>query len=92
MAQISEKATIIEASGTEEPWFQLDGETYFVTAPQVLHSNAGYYIGRLGWCAEDGEPGYSEPYSRESRYFRTADAARCHLDTGLDRRQCLELE
>lgn len=37
----------------------------------VLQSAAGFYIGRVEYITEDE----SEPYSRESNYFRTEEAA-----------------
>jgi hypothetical protein len=41
---------------------------------QVLHSNAGYYVGTR--CPECG------PYSRESGYYRNSQAAQKALDSG----------
>lgn len=42
-------------------------------SPEVLHSNAGYYIGTACKCG---------PYSRESGYYRTSDEAAHDLATG----------
>ena len=39
---------------------------------QVLHSNAGYYIGRFCDC--------SGPYSRETSYFKNYESAQKTLD------------
>ncbi len=39
---------------------------------KVLHSNAGYYVGR--WCNNCG------PYSRESGYFKDSKSAELELD------------
>jgi hypothetical protein len=39
---------------------------------QVCHSAAGYYIGTMCDCG---------PYSRESGYYGSREAAQCALDT-----------
>ena len=58
---------------------------------EVLHSNAGYFIGRLCWVEEDGLPGYRDMGSRESVYFRTQEEAQQALDSGeFDVRECAE--
>lgn len=41
---------------------------------EVLKSNAGYYIGRM--CVSEG---VTQPYSRESSYYRTREAAQKDL-------------
>lgn len=43
---------------------------------QILQSAAGYYIGRLYYYTETE----SAPYSRESNYFKTEEAAQIALD------------
>ena len=55
---------------------------------KVLKSAAGYYVGRS--CTEDDEPGFPMPYSRESGYFPTREAAEGHLKTEGGDRQCDE--
>ena len=54
---------------------------------QVLQSAAGFYIGRT--CEEI--PGLIEPYSRESGYYRTREAAEADMDT-FEIRICAENE
>lgn len=55
---------------------------------KVMKSAAGYYIGRS--CVEDGLP-FEQPYSRESGYYPTKEAAEGDLDT-FDVRICAENE
>lgn len=49
---------------------------------EVLHSNAGYYIGTL--CCLEGAPeaGHVQPNSRESGYYKTRKEAQDDLDSG----------
>lgn len=48
---------------------------------QVMHSNAGYYIG-VGYREDDmpASLGYPLPYSRESGYYATQEQAQAVLD------------
>lgn len=55
---------------------------------KVMRSNAGYYIGRS--CVEDGIP-FEQPYSRESGYYPTKEAAEADMDS-FDIRDCVENE
>lgn len=43
-----------------------------IKGPMVMHSTAGYYI---GFEIFDHDYGFAEPYSRESGYFSTREAA-----------------
>jgi len=61
---------------------------YRLTEMMVLHSNAGYYLGRMGWNPNMG--GFEEPCSRESDYFTTKEEAEKALKGGFDLRDCLE--
>lgn len=72
---------ISEELSTEECW---------VSKLMVLRSNAGYYIGRM--CLDKGEDGlpFSEPYSRESGYYKTTEAAARALADGFPERDCVE--
>lgn len=45
-------------------------------AYEVLHSNAGFYIGTF--CPQDG------PYSRESDYFRSSQAAAAEMELWME--------
>ena len=54
---------------------------------QVLRSSAGFYIGRT--CIEDD--GFVEPYSRESGYYHTREAAQADIGT-FEVRVCAENE
>jgi hypothetical protein len=49
------------------------------TALEICRSAAGYYIGRMGW---EEDWGYAAPYTRESGYYKTAEAAQQALDDG----------
>lgn len=44
---------------------------------KVMQSGAGYYIGRSYW---DEEFGFEGPYSRESGYYATREAAQAELE------------
>ena len=58
----------------------------------VLHSPAGYYIGRMYWAVEE-YGSFWEPGSRESDYFKTSDDAQKLLDLGeFEVRECPENE
>lgn len=61
-----------------EDW-EADAEQYesYVTELQVMQSAAGYYVGRGLVSVECSAPGM--PYSRESGYFSSSDAAADHL-------------
>ena len=60
-----------------------------VSELKVMKSAGGYYLGRSETDAD--MPGLEMPYSRESGYFPTREAAEHHLKTeGGDRRQCAE--
>lgn len=52
-----------------------------MTDLKVLHSNAGYYIGRT----DNGDP-----YSRESGYYRSYEEAEKELKNGFEVRDCVE--
>jgi hypothetical protein len=60
----------------------------------VMQSAAGYYIGRS--CQETDEQsddylgGMEEPFSRESEYFPTEEAAQKALNEGFAVRDCVE--
>jgi len=60
----------------------------------VMQSAAGYYIGRA--CVEtnvdssDFMDGFEEPYSRESGYYSTEEAATEALGEGFPVRDCIE--
>ena len=57
---------------------------------KVLNSMAGFYIGRTCW---DPDPGFEEPGSRESEYFRTHGEAERALESGeCVARDCAENE
>ena len=56
---------------------------------QVLKSGAGFYIGRT--CEDPDYPGLQEPYSRESGYYRTREAAEADLGS-FEVRICVENE
>lgn len=58
-----------ETVGTGAPGPDQDSN---VVGPQVMRSNAGYYI---GYGCIDPEYGWEEPYSRESGYYRTREDA-----------------
>jgi hypothetical protein len=62
--------TVLSGADTKCPDCGTDCGT---TAFKVCHSNAGYYIGTMCECG---------PYSRESDYFRTKEAAQKALDEG----------
>jgi hypothetical protein len=52
------------------------GQLTYISELMILHSAAGYYIGRL--CEEAG---FQEPYSRDSQeYYRTQQEAQLALD------------
>lgn len=55
---------------------------------KVMRSAAGYYIGRS--CAEDDMP-FDAPFSRESGYYPSEEAAAADLHT-FDVRVCAENE
>lgn len=55
---------------------------------KVMRSAAGYYIGRS--CVEAGLP-FEQPYSRESCYYPSEEAAAADLHT-FDVRVCAENE
>jgi len=59
------------------------------TELKVLRSAAGFYIGRSYF---DTEFGFVGPYSRESDYFPSAEAAQAELesDYGFEVRDCIE--
>ena len=44
---------------------------------EVMHSNAGWYIGR--WYTEEDHPNLPMPYSRESGYYSSEESARTAL-------------
>ena len=46
------------------------------TELQVLHSNAGYYVGTM----YNNPDGYQEPGSRDSDYFNKKEEAQAFLD------------
>jgi len=50
-------------------------KTKRISKLQILYSNAGFYIGRL--CHEEGE---TQPYSRESSYYKNRADAQSALD------------
>jgi hypothetical protein len=58
------------------------GETYEVTDLKIMHSPAGFYIGR--------EMADGEPFSRESGYYRSKSEAQEHLNNGDFGRDCIE--
>lgn len=55
----------------------VDADGYTVSALKVMQSAAGYYLGRS--CTAPDTPYFNEPYSRESGYFRTKEAAEKEL-------------
>ncbi len=60
-----------------ESRFKTKIDDVWVTDLTVLRSNAGWYIGRMCWN-EDADfdfGGFEEPYTRESEYFPTREAA-----------------
>lgn len=57
-------------------------EKVYYSDLQVLESGAGYYIGRMGWVEDKKLGGYQEPYSRESGYYKTREAANKVLKSG----------
>ena len=66
----------------------VDGDR--VSDLQVMKSGAGYYIDRSYW---DEEFGFEGPYSRESGYFPTYEAAEIELDlNNWEVRRCIENE
>ena len=76
---------ISEELSTEECW---------ISQLMVLRSAAGYYIGRLCMDRCESNPDYfpfSEPFSRESGYFRSEEKATKALqETGFVVRSCAE--
>jgi len=56
---------------------------------EVLMSSAGYYIGRQ-YHDDEVFPGFAEPGSRESRYYRTKEEAEKELENGFEVRDCIE--
>ena len=58
-----------------------------VSTLMVLQSAAGYYIGRTYW---DDEFEFEGPYSRESGYYPTQDAAAAALNKDDYYRDCVE--
>jgi len=86
-SKLASTPTLLATNGTDGPWYELvDEPGYLVSAPKVLRSGAGFYVGRMGFAPE----GYHEPYSRESGYFPTEQAAREALATGFAPREGLE--
>ena len=74
--------------GVDRDEFPIERSGEFVSNLQVLHSNAGYYIGRT--CC-DKEDGFEEPFSRESVYYPTREAAQRDLHTmSFPVRDCVE--
>lgn len=77
----------------EEDW--VCKGTLLISNLRILHTPAGYYIGRV--CVEMDEsnesfiiPGYEEPYTRESGYFPNRDKAEKALAKGFSIRDCVE--
>ncbi len=50
-------------------------EKIYYSDLQVCQSGAGYYVGRMGWVVDKKLGEYPEPYSRESEYYPTREAA-----------------
>lgn len=90
-ARTTDTGIEIPASGIDGPvWLRTEfyGEDLCVTLRRVLRSGAGFYIGRLCWNQEGG---YTEPFSRESGYYRHESDAQNDLDrNAYERRDCLE--
>ena len=60
--------------------FDNNGQVYIARWPCVLHSTAGFYIGRE--CFDLEMPDWPQPYSRESIYWETHQEAQAWLDAG----------
>ena len=75
----------------DEKRFHLPGfEGGFLSDLEVLHSHAGYYIGRMHWSPDYG--GFVEPGSRESDYFASKAEAEVALKGSFEPRECVENE
>ena len=70
---------------------ELSTDEMLISVLMVLRSAAGYYIGRVCTDLVEFYPDYiQEPYSRESGYFPTKEAAQKALDEGFEVRDCIE--
>lgn len=69
---------------------ELSDESCWVSELMVMRSNAGYYIGRACLDKRDDEYPFEEPYSRESGYFKSEEAAQDALAKGFVIRDCVE--
>ena len=76
-------------SERDESKFKTKTGDCWVTDLEVLQSGGGFYIGRMCW-SEDCD-GLEEPYSRESGYYPTREAAQADLDgASFTVRNCME--
>lgn len=69
--------------------FPHEDKECFYSDLKVMRSPAGHYLGRSCW---DKELGFEEPFSRESDYFKTKEAAELALQAGFQVRECVENE
>jgi hypothetical protein len=80
--------------GLGAPWDiskELSTGELLISVLMVLRSAAGYYIGRMCMDLVEFYPNYiEEPYSRESGYYPTEEAAQAELKGGFSVRDCVE--
>jgi predicted HAD superfamily Cof-like phosphohydrolase len=70
------KRGLVEAKPHDPTKFPHRGPAGFYSELQVLHSAAGYFIGRTFWDSEDG---FEDMGSRESDYYPAHEAAAADL-------------
>lgn len=90
--KISQEPREVNGVKIDRKKFPIENETEFVSEIQVMHSAAGYYLGRSCIAKDEPDMPFEQPYSRESGYYRSEEAAKEALKEGFILRKASENE